>query len=241
MRCDLRALMASTGNLLGMISTHFAEPHRPSERQLHPMDLLARQTADYLERKRADEMEATLAREIEHRSNNLLAVIQTIATQSLSGNCTLSQAKAAFEARLQALARANRQLTKSNWSGVNLGEIVRAELRPYAKRTIVRGVDVILSPQYAQNFTLTLHELATNAAKYGALSNRSGKVGVSWTITRQNGNNKLGFKWREKGGPPVVVPNQHGFGTMLVKATFPGARIDYAVEGLSCEIDIAIT
>jgi PAS domain S-box-containing protein len=233
-------LIASTGNLLGIVSTHFARPHLPSERELHLMDLLARQTADYLEGKRADEIQATLAREIQHRSNNLLAVIQGLAARSLSGTHTLAEAKKAFEARLQALARANAELTKSNWAGVNLGEIVRSELRPYAERTMVDGIDVILSPQHAQNFTLTLHELATNAAKYGALSNGSGKVGVSWEITRQNGNNKLGFKWQERGGPPVVVPIRQGFGTTLVKATFPSARIDYAAKGLCCEIIIPL-
>jgi PAS domain S-box-containing protein len=191
-------LMASSGNLLGMISTHFVTPHRPRERELGLMDLLARQTADYLEAKRADEIQATLAREIQHRSNNLLAVIQTIATRSLSGSYTLADAKEAFEARLQALARANRELTKSNWSGANLGEIVRLELRPYAERTIVTGVDVMLSPQHAQNFTLTLHELATNAAKYGALSNGSGTVSVSGqlegkaTITNWSSNGRKG-------------------------------------------------
>jgi PAS domain S-box-containing protein len=233
-------LMASTGNLLGMISTHFATPHRPNERELHLTDLLARQVADYLERKRADEIETTLVREIQHRSNNLLAVIQTIANRSLSGSYTLAEAKEAFEARLQALARTNQQLTKSNWVGVSLSEIVRLELQPYAERTIVDGLDVILSPQHAQTFSLTLHELATNAAKYGALSNGSGKVGVSWTITRQGNNNILEFKWQETGGPPVVLPIRQGSGTALVKRTFPDARIDYGVEGLRCEIDIPL-
>jgi PAS domain S-box-containing protein len=233
-------LMASTGNLLGMISTHFATPHRPSERELHLMDLLARQAADYLERKHADEIKATLVREIEHRSNNLLAVIQTVASRSLSGSYTLPEAKEAFEARLQALARANRQLIKSNWTGVNLSEIVRVELEPYAERTEVDGVNVILSPQQTQNFSLALHELATNAAKYGAFSNGSGKVGVYWTITKRSETNKLQFKWLEIGGPPVVMPTRHGFGTTLVKMTFPNARIDYAVEGLSYEIDIPL-
>jgi two-component sensor histidine kinase len=204
------------------------------------MDLLTRQITDYLERKRADEIEATLVREIQHRSNNLLAVIQTIATRSFSGSYTLAQAKEAFEARLQALARTNEQLTKSNWNGVNLSEIVRLELRPYPERTIVHGIDVILSPRYAQNFSLTLHELVTNAAKYGALSNGSGKVDVSWTIKRQSKNNKLRFKWQESGGPRVVVPTRHGFGTTLVKGAFPDARIDYAVGGLSCEINIPL-
>jgi PAS domain S-box-containing protein len=233
-------LLASTGSLLGMVSIHFGKSHRPDERELHLMDLLARQTADYLERKRADETEKTLVREIEHRSNNLLSVIQTIAARSLSGSYTLAQAKEAFEARLQALARANRQLTIANWSGVNLSEIVRLELQPYAGRTIVEGANITLSPQHAQNFSLALHELATNAAKYGALSNGSGKVGISWIVMSENKNNRLKFKWQERGGPPVVVPARHGFGTALLKGTFPDALIEYAVEGLSCEVDIPL-
>lgn len=89
------------------------------------MDLLARQTADYLERKRAEEVEQYLVREVQHRSNNLLSVIQAIAHRSLSGEYSLADAKAAFEARLQALARANRQLTRSSWSGVDLTDIAR--------------------------------------------------------------------------------------------------------------------
>ena len=233
-------LLASTGNLLGMISTHFAKPHRPDERALRLMDLLARQTADYLERKRSEETEKTLVREIQHRSNNLLAVIQSIANRSLSGSRTLAEAKEAFETRLHALARTNQQLIKSNWSGVNLNELVRLELKPFAERTIVDGINVMLNPQHAQNFSLALHELATNAVKYGALSNGSGKVGVSWWLTTQANNNKLKFKWQESGGPPVIVPTSQGFGTTLVKATFPDARIDYAVEGLNCEIDVPL-
>jgi two-component sensor histidine kinase len=112
------------------------------------------------------------------------------------------------------------------------------ELQPYTDRTVIDGIDVILNPQHAQNFSLMVHELATNAAKYGALSNRRGKVGVSWMITRRSKNNELEFKWQERGGPRVVAPTRHGFGTTLLKATFPDARIDYAVEGLSCEIKI---
>jgi two-component sensor histidine kinase len=233
-------LSSSTGNLLGMVSTHFGRPHRPSERQLRLLDLLARQTADYLERKRAEEIEGTLIREIQHRSNNLLAVIQAIAHRSLAGDGPLPQARKAFEARLQALARANRQLTKSSWSGVNLAEIVRVELEPFAGRTVIDGINVKLGPQYAQSFSLALHELATNAAKYGALSNVSGKVGVSWTIVSEGRSSLLTFKWQESGGPPVTAPTRHGFGTSLVKATFKDARFDYAPDGLSCEIEVLL-
>jgi two-component sensor histidine kinase/integral membrane sensor domain MASE1 len=233
-------LTSSTGNLLGMVSTHFARPHRPSERQLHLIDLLARQTADYLERKRAEEIEGTLIREIQHRSNNLLAVIQAIAHRSLAGEGPLPQARKAFEARLQALARANRQLTKSSWSGVDLAEIVRLELEPFAGRTVIEGVNVKLGPQYAQSFSLALHELATNAAKYGALSSASGKVGVCWTIVSEGRTSLLNFKWQETGGPPVAPPARHGFGTSLIKATFKDARFDYALDGLRCEIAVLL-
>jgi len=234
-------LMSSTGNLLGRISTHFGEPHHPEERELRLLDLFARQIADYLERKRAEEIENTLVREIQHRSNNLLAVIQTIASRSLSGNYSLAEAKAAFDARLHALARANRQLTNTNWSGVSLTEIVRSELQPFAGRIVVEGINVTLSPRHAQNFSLALHELATNAAKYGALSNGSGKVEVSWALIGQAKTNALRFIWRETGGPPVARPAEYGFGTTLLKATFPDARIDYATEGLCCQIDIVLS
>jgi two-component sensor histidine kinase/integral membrane sensor domain MASE1 len=233
-------LTSSSGNLLGMISTHFGRPHRPRERELHLLDLLARQTADYLARKRAEAVEETLIREIQHRSNNLLAVIQAIAHRSLSGETSLAQARTAFEARLQALARANRQLTRSNWSGVNLVEIVRLELEPFAGRAVIEGGSVILGPQNAQGFSLALHELATNAAKYGALSSASGKVGVSWNVVSEGGSSVLKFKWQERGGPRVEVPTRHGFGTSLVKATFRDARIDYAPEGLTCEIEVEL-
>jgi two-component sensor histidine kinase len=233
-------LTSSTGVLLGIISVHFDEPHRPTEQQSRLLNLLVRQAADYLERKRAEQIEEILIREVQHRSNNLLAVIQSIANKSLSGEYSLSQAKKAFEARLQALARANRQLTKSNWSGADLKEIARLELEPYGDRAIFDGIDLIVGAQYAQNFSLALHELATNAAKYGALSNETGKVVISWTITAEERSNRLNFKWQEKGGPSVTPPQRSGFGTSLLKAMFANARFDYVVEGLICEIEVLL-
>jgi two-component sensor histidine kinase len=175
-------LLSSTGNVLGIVSILFDTPHHPGERELRLMDLLARQTADYLERKHAEKIQKTLIGEIQHRSNNLLAIIQA--------------------------------------------------------RTLVEGTDVTVGPQLAQNLSLALHELATNAAKYGALSDRNGKVGISWTIVREGESSKLKLKWQEKGGPQVAQPTRQGFGTVLLKAIFPDARFDYAVEGLNCEIDV---
>ena len=234
-------LTSSNGLILGMVSTHFSKPHCPSEHELNLVDLLARQTADYLERKRSQEVEKTLVREIQHRSNNLLAVILAIAHRSLSGDSSLAVAREAFEARLRALARANRQLTQSNWNGVNLSELVRQELEPFADRMTVDGVNVRLVPQQAQNLSLAMHELATNAAKHGALSNKSGNVHVFWTITGEGSTNVLKFNWQERGGPPVVAPTRHGFGSSLLKATFPEIRLDFATKGLICEIDLPLS
>jgi two-component sensor histidine kinase len=227
-------LRSSKGNLLGVISTHFNRPGHPSERQLRLTNILARQAADYLERKHSEQIQQTIVLELQHRSNNLLAVIQSIAQRSLAGD----QSKKTFEARLQALARANRALVRSNWGGVDLNALVRNELEAFSKRASVSGVSVLLSPQLAQNFTLALHELATNSAKYGALSKTPGKVEVSWTIEPDRSGSVLKFRWQESGGPPVSPPARQGFGTQLLKGIFSNVSLEYPVEGLTCEIEV---
>ena len=232
--------LVSKGKVLGVLSTHFGHPHRPDDRALRLVDLLARHAADYLERKRADETASNLVLEIQHRSNNLLAVIQAIASRSLSDDHAPSEAREVFQARLQALARANRQLIKSNWTSISLDEIVRSELEPYVGRTKALGTHILLSPKQAQDFSLALHELATNAAKYGALSNQSGTVAIFWTTSTQSDSAEVKFNWRERGGPPVTRPRTNGFGTDLIRAAFPNARFDYATEGLSCEINLKL-
>ena len=232
--------LVSKGKVLGVLSTHFGRPHRPDDRELRLVDLLARQAADYLERKRADNIANTLVLEIQHRSDNLLAVIQAIANRSLSDDYSPPEARAAFQARLQALARANRQLIKSNWTPISLREIVRSELEPYGGRAKAEGIDISLSPKQAQNFSLALHELATNAAKYGALSAESGAIGISWTTSPQGGSTALTFNWRERGGPPVLAPRTNGFGMAMLRAAFPDSHFDYATEGLSCEINFTL-
>jgi two-component sensor histidine kinase len=234
-------LMSSKERPLGVLSTHFTRPRHPGELRLEPINILARQAADYLERKQAERTHQTIMRELQHRSNNLLAVIQSIAQRSLGGDhYSLPEAKEAFEARLQALARANRALLRSNWGGVDLHQLVHSELEPFSKRANVAGVSVVLPPQMAQNFTLVLHELATNSAKYGALSTDAGKIAVSWTVERNRSGSVLKFKWQESEGPPVVAPIRHGFGTKLLKAAFSEVRLCYLVEGLRCEIDVPL-
>jgi two-component sensor histidine kinase len=230
-------LKSSKGNLLGVISTHYSRPGRPRERQLRLVSILARQAADYLERKNSEQIHRTILGELQHRSNNLLTVVQSIARSSLEG---LPQAKKAFEDRLQALARANHALLRANWGGVDLRQLVRTELETFTQRASVDGVSVLLSPQHAQNLTLALHELATNSAKYGALSNSIGMVEVSWTIQPHRPASILRFTWQERGGPPVKEPVRQGFGTRLLKAVCSDVRLQYAVDGFRCDIAVPL-
>jgi PAS domain S-box-containing protein len=203
------------------------------------LDITERKRAEE-EQKRAAEAEQILIRELQHRTNNLLAVIQGIAQKTLSGAGPLDEAKKLFEGRLLALASTYRRLTKSNWRGVSLSEIVHLTLEPFAARTEIDGPDLMLSAKNAQNFSLTLHELATNALKHGALSNEGGNVSIVWTVARNGGGPVLKFRWQERGGPPVSGPGQRGFGTLLLESTFKMINFDYAREGLICEIQVPL-
>jgi two-component sensor histidine kinase len=234
-------LINSKGDVLGMISTHFKMPHRLRERELRLLDVLAGQAATYLERQYAEKIEVTLNRELQHRTKNLLAVIQAIALRSLRGEQTLAEASEKFEGRLQALARAQDRIANGNAAPLTLKELVTSELKPFAGRIAIEGERVELDSRDAQNFALALHELATNAAKYGALSTPVGEVRVAWRISKSGQYDLLKFSWKERHGPPTVASTREGFGTTLIKSIFKGARLDYATDGFGCEIETHVT
>lgn len=195
---------------------------------------------DITERARAAATERMLTRELQHRTNNMLAVIEAIASRSLRPDVPLEQAKQAFAGRLQSLARMNQALIESNWSGRELRQIVRSELEPFEGQVAASGPDVALNNQSTQDLTLALHELATNAVKYGALSKSGGQVLVNWTVERAADGATLTFRWEERGGPPVTAPEHEGFGTFLLRATFRSRRVEYRPEGLVCEFTIEL-
>jgi two-component sensor histidine kinase len=118
---------------------------------------------------------------------------------------------------------------------------VQLTLEPFAARTDTDGPDLLLSAKNAQNFSLALHELATNALKHGALSSTAGNVSIVWAVARNGGGSILKFRWRERGGPPVRGPGQRGFGTLLLESTFKTVKFDYAREGLTCEIHVPLS
>jgi two-component sensor histidine kinase len=117
---------------------------------------------------------------------------------------------------------------------------VHLTLEPFAARIEIDGPDLLLSAKNAQNFSLALHELATNALKHGALSRADGTVSISWTVEGNGGAAMLKFRWQERGGPPVLGPGQRGFGTLLLESTFRMVNLDYGREGLICEIDVPL-
>lgn len=193
----------------------------------------------FAEQRQAERNQKTLTSELQHRTNNLLTLVQTIANRTLSDSDPRKE-KQILEARLQALARANRRLTESDWSGLTLDEIIRSELEAYLSCCDIEGGRIVIDRQYAQSFSLVLHELATNAIKYGALSTREGRVHISWGPKGNGRDRQMVFRWREQGGPPVIPPKRRGFGSRLLTATFARTRSSFDPDGFSCEIEVPL-
>ena len=195
-------------------------------------------TEDVHERKLAEERQRLLINELNHRVKNTLATVQAIAFQTLKGDLNLPEARARFEARLLALSRAHNMLTEQNWSGASLASVVaNAALHLAPERVQGSGPDVWLAPRAALALSLALHELSTNAAKYGALSAEGGTVHVDWACEQDN----LRLQWKEQGGPRVEPPARSGFGSRLIErgisADLGGeAVLHFEPDGLCCVI-----
>ena len=198
-------------------------------------------TVDITERKRAEERQVLLAREVDHRAKNTLAVV--LSMLRLTKARTMPEFVAAVAGRIHALAVTHNLLSASRWEGANLGQIVDEELAPYQtrrrNRIVTEGPSILLQPATAQAVALALHELATNAAKYGALSSEAGSLKVRWTFT----DNALSLDWRETGGPPAVAPQGLGFGLTIVRSSIEeqfrgGVAYDWSPHGLHCRLSI---
>ncbi len=203
---------------------------------------------DVTERKQWEEHTQLLMREITHRSKNLLAVIQAMARQSKVGSRTVADFEARFSGRLQALAASHDLLVQRDWHGVPIAELVRSQLGhyldEYASQIEITGSKVIVTPEAAQSIGLAVHELSTNAAKYGALSVPGGAVHVQWTCTNNGGEEpRFQMVWTEQGGPPVSPPEQRGFGQVVMeqltaRALQGTADLQFRPEGVRWSLDI---
>ena len=198
-------------------------------------------TVDITERKEAEERQVLLAREVDHRARNALALVQSIVR--LTRADTIKSYIAAVEGRIGALSRAHTLLAQSRWQGADLARLADEELAAYrtgdAEKIVVRGPDLSLEPRTAQTLALALHELSTNAAKYGALSELAGRVSLTWELKPDH----LVLRWTETDGPPVKAPASPGFGIRVIGASVERqlegeAAFDWKPEGLCCTLSV---
>jgi len=201
---------------------------------------------DITERKQAETLQRLLVDELNHRVKNTLATVQAIARQSLRRARSPSDFVDSFTGRVQALASAHTLLTQNTFQGAQIMDLVREQAllgAPDDVRVTCSGPLLLLDAQMALHLALVLHELATNARKYGALSVPQGRLSVDWSVVTNNGR-VLFMRWKEKGGPKVSAPSKHGFGTILVEHALRAhggeAVIQYGADGVTCDIRLPL-
>ena len=202
--------------------------------------------AEVARRRAAEEAKEVLLNEIQHRVRNTLATVHAIAAQTFRR--APNTERESFGARLRALAGAHDLLTRQNWDGAAVGEVVERALEPFRDQSPARfrieGHDALLSAKKALLTVMILHELGTNAVKYGALSSDNGRVSVTWELTNEANDSRLRLHWRESGGPPVQPPDRKGFGSTLIERALEGesgkAQMDFNPSGLVCVLDFPI-
>ena len=187
---------------------------------------------DVTERKEAEARQKLLVRELQHRTKNMLAVVQSIATRTLQGSADLERARDALVGRVHALAHAQEFVASGTGGGASLRDLVEAELAPFAARARIEGPPIVAGGSFAQMFALVVHELATNAAKHGALASADGRVAIDWKLADGGDGPELCFSWTERGGAPVETPSHHGFGTELI-GLLAKSQVAFAREGFA--------
>ena len=204
-------------------------------------------SVDVTERKEGEAHLRLLLRELTHRSKNLLAVIQAMARQTAHHAGSVDGFLTQFGARLQALAASHDLLVRESWYGASLNELIRSQLAGYLDRSAgqvsIDGPPIALKPEAAQNLGLALHELAINAAKYGALSVPAGRVSITWSQPESTSGNAIALEWREQLGPKVKGRRKKGFGSMVIERNLTRAfdaevNLEFDPDGLRCHIVI---
>ncbi len=206
-------------------------------------DLILLAIEDVTERHDAEALRQTLINELSHRVKNMLAMVQAIGSQTLRQSASLEEFKLAFEGRLQSLARVHDLLVRENWSGADLDLLVRRTMEPHGMQDRIRiaGPSLTVTPEAGVAMAMVLNELATNAVKYGALSNQDGQLGVTWQLDSRPNGQWVQLRWLESGGPPVTPPSRRGFGSNLIARSIEhqlGGTVtnDFLTDGLQCEI-----
>ncbi len=201
----------------------------------------------FAERRRAEARQDLLIAELDHRVKNVLARVAVIAMHTRQSSMTMDEFVQALDGRIQSMATAHSLLSQSRWGGVGLTDLIRRQLAPYTTdaNTQIGGPEVMLSAAETQAVAMVIHELVTNAAKYGALSSLDGRVSVSWDRTGTGVAAILTITWCELGGPPVAAPVQSGYGSSLIRDLIPhelGGTVDlkFPSDGACCKIEIPL-
>jgi PAS domain S-box-containing protein len=203
-------------------------------------------TRDITERKRAEEHQRTMNAELDHRVKNVLATVSVVTSQTRDASRSMEEFVTAFEGRIRSMATAHELLSIRQWQGMPLVEVVRRELAAYAasNNTELDGPELMLSPEAGPAMAMVVHELVTNAAKYGALSTQSGRVSVRWH-QKLNGSAQFILVWQETGGPRVEAPQKFGYGTSVIRELIPyelGGLVDltFAPKGVLCRLEVPL-
>jgi two-component sensor histidine kinase len=235
---------------IAAIGAYWATEREPTDQEIHALSAIARATATSFENVRlvgnlteAVERREFLIRELDHRVKNMLASVQSIATQTLRSARDQQAFVEVFAARLQALSHAHELLTKRSWKNASLRDLADAALSPFGMgdRIVVEGPDVGLKPETAVSLLLGVHELASNAVKYGALSNETGRVRLNWDVDMESADRTLSLEWTESGGPPVAPPARRSMGVKLIERGLPyalggAAKLEFAPQGVTLSL-----
>jgi two-component sensor histidine kinase len=232
----------SDGRVVAVLEFFSSSPSEPDNDLLLMVRALGAQVGRVFERKRNEDHRALLVDELTHRAKNTMAVVQGVANQTFRTATSVSEARDLFEGRLAAMSAAHDLLADAHWEQASMREIVEAAIGGSGSvlhRFRITGPDFGVPARIAVSLTLALHELCTNAFKYGALSVPTGEVSISWERQDESG---FRFEWRENGGPPVRPPTRKGFGTSLLKrglANELGGNLDleFRSDGLRCTFD----
>lgn len=255
MHPDELVAMANDGNAIKGLeaSVPFADPPKDLLISVAPLRLSGEVIGgcvitliDLSERKAIEKRQTLLMHELDHRVKNTLTMVLSICGRTLAGAESLDDFRDRFTRRIQALAATHNLLAESAWTGIELKALIRTELAPYVSaggpRLVMQGIDRLVAPEIGIAFALVVHELATNAVKYGALSQENGVV----TVTGQPLDGRLfEIVWTESGGPPVIAPARQGFGQTLITRSLgrhdgSGATIDWAESGVICRITVPV-
>jgi len=203
-------------------------------------------TRDITERIELENHKNGLISELDHRVKNVLATVSAVASRTQETSNSMAEFVAALDGRIKSMAITHELLSSRHWRGIPLAELVHRELAPYAtaSNTHLDGPDIVLRVEAGQMLAMVFHELATNAAKFGAISVKSGRVSVRWKLgCNEHSESGLSIRWEESGGPSVVQPTRSGYGTSVVRELVPyelGGTVELAhlPEGVCCNLHI---